>query len=170
MRKARENRLRWMNEISDCRFQTAFRGRRVNSVINGHENTKARRRMAGLLRGFVSSWPINAADYADAAESGLVLSPRHAGDCRLHVLVSVCSWQVSDLRTGVKCRPEVRHGGKVCPSGMHLHGGKRRTLRKVLQRALQASRQQNGAPLRLSSRRLSVAARKNRMGHYASAL
>jgi hypothetical protein len=39
------------------RLVTAFSGGLVNSGINSHENTNARRRMDGLLRAFVSSWP-----------------------------------------------------------------------------------------------------------------
>jgi hypothetical protein len=51
---------------------TAFSGISIISDIIGHKDTKTRRRKMGYLpRAFVSSWPINAADYPDAAESRL---------------------------------------------------------------------------------------------------
>src|SRR5262245_38336864 len=38
--------------------------------------------------------------------------------------------------------------------GLHLHGAERRTIREILQRALQAGRKQDGAALRLPPPRL----------------
>jgi hypothetical protein len=59
---------------------------------------------------------------------------------------------------GVKWRAEVRHGREMRTSSVQLHGGKRRTLRQVLQRALQAGGKQDGTALRLPARRLSIMA------------